>query len=176
MAAQRDSSGRFIKGSGGGSKAGKVIDTDRGMRRALLGLESLDGWQVTVGVHGEDAGGGKGDFSDMDNVALFALQEFGAPGAGIPERSSLRAAFDLNVKKYVKALLLGAKNVSRGRGTPKQAVAIAGEIATADIINLINAGIAPPNAPATIAAKGSSTPLIDTGQMKAAIKPVVSKK
>jgi hypothetical protein len=35
--------------------------------------------------------------------------------------------------------------------------------------NRISAGIDPPNSAATIARKGSSKPLVDTGQLKAAI-------
>lgn len=164
--------------------AGKVIDRDRGMKRILKDLDRAAGWQVTVGVHGKDAGE-RGGFEpgEMDNVAIFTIQEFGAPGntffghpAPIPERSSLRAAFDANVKKYVRVLMLGARKIIDGTLTGKQAVALAGEAAVADVINLINAGIPPPNSPVTIARKGSTKPLEDTGQMKAAIKPVVTKK
>lgn len=147
------------------------------MKKILRDLDSLAGWQVTVGIHGEDAGA-TGGFTrgEIDNVALGTIHEFGAPGAGIPERSSLRSAFDRNVKKYVRILLDGARKVSRGAFTGKQAVALVGEASVADTINLINAGIPPPNKPATIAAKGSTTPLEDTGQLKAAIKPIVTKK
>lgn len=155
--------------------AGKVIDKDRGMKRILRQLDAAEGWQVTIGVHGEDAGE-RGDFAEIDNVALAAIHEFGAPGAGIPERSFLRAAFDKNVRKYVRVLLIGARKIVAGTGTPKQAVGLAGEVAVADVVNLINAGIPPPNELATIEAKGSSKPLIDTSQLKQSIKPVVEKK
>jgi hypothetical protein len=154
---------------------GKVIVKDLGMKKIVRDLERADGWQVTVGVHGQDAGE-RGDFDEIDNVALAAIHEFGAPGAGIPERSFLRAAFDKNVRKYVQVLLIGARKIIAGTGTPKQAVGLAGEVAVADVANLINAGIPPPNAPATIEAKGSSKPLIDTGQLKQSVKPVVQKK
>lgn len=155
--------------------AGKVIDKDRGMKKILRDLDAAEGWQVTIGVHGENAGE-RGDFDEIDNVALAAIHEFGAPGAGIPERSFLRAAFDKNVRKYVQVLLIGARKIVAGTGTPKQAVGLAGEVAVADVVNLINAGIPPPNTLATIEAKGSSTPLIHTKQMAQSIKPVVEKK
>jgi hypothetical protein len=156
--------------------AGKVIDRDRGMKKILRDLAAMDGWQVTIGIHGQESG--RGDFGKgaIDNVALGAIHEFGAPGAGIPERSFLRSAFDANVKKYVRILLLGAKKVTTGLGTAKQAVALAGEAAVADVVNRINAGIPPPLRPATVVRKGSSKQLIDTGQLKASIKPVVTKK
>lgn len=154
---------------------GKVIDKDRGMKRILKQLDAADGWQVTIGVHGQDAGD-RDDADEIDNVGLMVIHEFGAPGAGIPERSSLRAAFDKNVRKYTQLLLMGARKIIAGTGTPKQAVGIAGEVAVADVVNLINAGIAPPNLLATIEAKGSSTPLIHTKQMAQSIKPVVEKK
>lgn len=157
--------------------AGKVIDKDRGLKRITRELARMDGWQVTVGIHGQDAGAtGSFDERSLDNVALGAIHEFGAPGAGIPERSFLRAAFDANVKKYVRILLLGAKKIVAGTGTAKQAVGLAGEANVADTVNRINAGIPPPLKAATIARKGSSKPLIDTGQLKGSIKPVVTKK
>lgn len=157
--------------------AGKVIVKDHGAKRILRDLDRASGWRVAVGVHGQDAGDSGGfTAGEIDNVALAAIHEFGAPGASIPERSFLRAAFDRHVKKYERLLLRGARKIVAGTGTAKQAVALAGEAAVADVMNLINAGIAPANADATIVAKGSSTPLIDTGQLKAAIKPVVQEK
>jgi hypothetical protein len=155
--------------------AGKVIDKDRGMKRILKQLDAAEGWQVTVGVHGQDADE-RDDADEIDNVALMVIHEFGAPGAGIPERSSLRAAFDKNVRKYTQILLIGARRIVDGTGTPKQAVGLAGEAAVADVVNLINAGIPPPNTLATIEAKGSSTPLVAEAQLKASVKPVVQKK
>jgi hypothetical protein len=152
--------------------AGKVVDKDRGQKRILQQLKGVDGWRVTIGVHGQEAP----REGEIDNIGLAVIHEFGAPSAGIPERSFLRAAFDANVRKYLKLLLRGARAIARGRSTPKRALGITGEVAVADVVNLINAGIPPPNAPATIEAKGSSTPLIDTGALKQSIKPVVEKK
>ena len=93
----------------------------------------------------------------------------------IPERSFLRASFDKNVAKYTKFLADGATRITERKATLKQVLGQLGVLAVSDTINLIRSGIAPPLKPATIARKGSTTPLIDSGQMVQAIKPKVSK-
>lgn len=93
----------------------------------------------------------------------------------IPERSFLRAAFDNNAKKYIKFLANGAKRMTELKATAKQIVGQLGELAVSDVINLIRGGIGPPLKPATIARKGSSTPLIDIGQLVQSLKPKVQK-
>jgi hypothetical protein len=88
----------------------------------------------------------------------------------IPERSFMRSAFDKNVQKYQRACLREAKKALLQRQTPEQAIGRVGEIAKADVIRGIDRGISPPLKPATVRRKGSSKPLIDTGQLKQAIK------
>lgn len=88
----------------------------------------------------------------------------------IPERSFIRSAFDKNVRKYQRACLREAKKALLLKQTPEQAIGRVGEIAKADIIRGINRGISPPLKAATIRRKGSSKPLIDTGQLKQSIR------
>lgn len=93
----------------------------------------------------------------------------------IPERSFLRSAFDKNRVAYERLLEMMTGRVIDGTATPKQAVGTVGEKHIADIVNGINAGIPPPLKPATAERKGSTTPLIDTGQLKMSIKVKVTK-
>jgi phage gpG-like protein len=131
------------------------------------------GISVTVGIQGSEAAeqhdveaGGT-----LTNVQLGSHHEFGATvkngfGKGIkiviPQRSFLRSTFDENRKKYRKLLIDAAKKSVRAV-SPLAAFVVAGEIARGDVIKKIRAGIPPPLEPTTIARKGSSTPLIDTG-------------
>jgi len=146
----------------------KVIDL--GLKEVLHNLASLDGWGVSTGVHEDDSG--RND-DEVGNANLYAIHEFGA--GRIPERSSLRTAFDANVDSYFKLMAFGAGKVLDGTAKPQAAVAIVGERSTADTVEGIRKGIPPPNAPFTVARKGSSTPLIDTGQLVQAIKPKTGK-
>ena len=94
----------------------------------------------------------------------------------IPERSFLRSAFDKNRRVYERMLEQGTGRVIDGTDNPRRVVGLIGEKHVADVINGINAGIAPPNARSTVARKGGSTPLVQTGQLKMAIKVKVSKR
>jgi hypothetical protein len=88
----------------------------------------------------------------------------------IPERSFMRSSFDKNVQKYQRATLRESKKAIMLRQTPEQAIGRVGEIVLGDIIRGINRGIAPPLKQSTIRRKRSSKPLIDTGQLKQALK------
>jgi hypothetical protein len=120
--------------------------------------------EVTIGVHG-DVG------SDIFDRATW--NEFGTHDKKgkvlIPERSFIRAGYDNeknNIEEDVKKLI--EKVIAR-------------EITTTVAMNLIGSTTAgriqefavdlrdPPNAPLTVALKGSSNPLVDTGQMIGAI-------
>ncbi len=57
----------------------------------------------------------------------------------------------------------------RGKITMDHALGIIGESVTSMIKARIAAGIAPPDSPSTIKRKGSSTPLVDTGQLKGSV-------
>lgn len=93
----------------------------------------------------------------------------------IPERAPLRSAFDKNVRKYERAALRESKKALLLKQTPEQAIAKIGEIALADVIRGINRGLSPPLKAATKRRKRSSKPLIDTGQLKQALKVKTSK-
>lgn len=87
----------------------------------------------------------------------------------IPERSFLRSGFDENHKKVLKdsepmvsAMLGGKMTVQAGAG------AIGQQLATA-IKNYAIALSSPANHPYTVDQKGSSNPLVDTGDMIGAI-------
>lgn len=94
----------------------------------------------------------------------------------IPERSFLRSAFDKGQRKYTRLMQRQAGMVIDGKQTPAKAIGLVGELALSDVVRGINRGIAPPNRPATIREKGSSKPLIDTGQLKMSIKVKVTRR
>ena len=144
----------------------KVIDKDLGMKTIVTNMKRLDGAAVAIGFQGSEGAAVVHDGSDLSNVELAALMEFGAPGAGIPARSMIRAAFDEKIREWTAIMAKLAERIYEDTpASARRVLGIAGEKARADIINRINKGIPPPNQPQTIARKGSSKPLIDTKQM-----------
>ena len=71
-----------------------------------------------------------------------------------------------NRKNYLSALRKSAKKITRGEAAIGQVVSKLGILAKGDIQQSIVDLRDPPNAASTIRAKGSSNPLIDTGEMK----------
>ena len=147
-----------------------VEDRDRGLRKIQRNVRAFAGLELAIGIQGPEAGAIEHDADDLTNVELGAIHEFGAPGAGIPERSFIRSTFDAKIKQWIGQLEKVGKTIySTGTGDPKRALGILGEKAVSDMRNTINRGIDPPLKPATVARKGSSKPLIDSGQLKNAI-------
>ncbi len=151
----------------------RVKVVDRGFKRIMRSIRAMAGRGASVGIHANEAQ--RTETGSLSNVQLGVVHEFGAPEAGIPERSFLRSSFDANRRKYETILTKGAKRIAGGRDRAERVLGIAAEVAVADVINTINAGVPPANAPSTVRRKGSSKPLVDTGQLKASIKPVVGR-
>ena len=87
----------------------------------------------------------------------------------IPERSYLRAWFDENVDALQATMEHLIGQVVEGKISGRAALeTIGGYVATHVQAYMVDLKT-PPNAPSTIARKGSSNPLIDTGQLKDAI-------
>jgi len=87
----------------------------------------------------------------------------------IPERSYLRAWFDENVDALQATMERLIGQVVEGKISGRAALeTIGGYVATHVQAYMVDLKT-PPNAPSTIARKGSSNPLIDTGQLKDAI-------
>jgi hypothetical protein len=143
-----------------------IRDTDRGARRVVAALSAAAGQaHVQVGVLGRDA---DKSYEDGVTVAMVAeWMEFGTPS--IPARSWLRAWVDENQDAIQKRAGEEMKAVIAGKRTREQACARLGIWAVGKIQERIARGIAPELAQSTIDRKGSSTPLIDTGQLRSSI-------
>lgn len=156
-----------------------VRDTDPRFEKVRGALGHA--FTVLVGVQGEKAaevhsGGQPSGFAELpardrqaepQTVAEIANEhEF---GLGVPERSWLRAWVDENQPMIRNDLRRAAMRILEGKLTIQQAADLLGSKYVASIQTRIANGIAPANAPSTIERKGSSTPLIDTGQFRSAI-------
>lgn len=112
--------------------------------------------------------------ADGDIVMRAIWNEFGtrggASGGGwggpIPERPFMRNSMRSNRGKYQRAMAAGAKSILSGGASLNSILSRLGILAQGDIQGEITSLSSPPNSPVTIALKGSSNPLIDTGEMR----------
>lgn len=115
------------------------------------------------------------NYEDGTPVAyVAAIQEFGAPGAGIPPRPFMQPTVRAKKDYWTKVLANEIPKVAMGKNTAFDALDLVGRVAAADIQETISKVYAPPLKPATIKRKGSAKPLIDTGYMLASVTNAVA--
>lgn len=120
--------------------------------------------KINVGVPA-----GKSEADGTPVALIAAVHEFGSPEKGIPERPFLRSTIQANKAKYVQLNRRNLVAVLNGKMTMEQALGQLGVVATGDVqAGIVAGGFAPLKA-ATIKRKGSSKPLIDTGQLRQSI-------
>lgn len=140
-----------------------VRDQDLGYDALVKRIFITGSPKISVGIHEAD---GAVEHDGLTVVALAAIHEF---GLGVPERSFIRAWFDENQDRAKEALRRLLVSVIEGKRQPDQAVELFAQWAVGELQARIARGIAPGLAESTIAAKGSSVPLIDTGQLRSSI-------
>lgn len=129
---------------------------------------------ITVGVHTNE--GAQGHSEGMSVADIATIHEFGAPAAGVPMRSFIREWYDSNPEQIRAILKEELTAAAAGKRTVDQALERAALRFEASVKARIRAHIPPPLKPATIARKGSSTPLIDRGILLNAIRGRVKAK
>lgn len=127
---------------------------------------------ITVGVHSSDANHthGSGEGTTVGDIATW--MEFGTQT--VPARSFVRGWFDerqdfaqATIRTQLAAVVAGKRPLAQAL----ERIALAFE---GDVKRRIAQNIPPPLAPATIQRKGSSVALIDTGQLRGAVRARVS--
>lgn len=105
---------------------------------------------------------------DGTPVALVAaVHEFG--NKTNPERSFLRAGIRENLDKYRAITMRGLKSTVKGGQSVEKTLGMLGLAASSDVKKKITDGPFVANKASTIKRKGSSRPLIDTGQLRQSI-------
>lgn len=117
---------------------------------------------VTIGIH-EDAGAH--DDSGISNAQLGAVMEFGTDNGNIPARPWLRPGVESGNEEYLKIITEGMED----QQPLGQSLEIVGLVAVGKVQQYMVDLRSPPNAPQTIARKGSSNPLIDTGSLRQSV-------
>lgn len=112
--------------------------------------------------------------ADSDNIMKAVWNHFGtrggASGGGwggpIPERPFLSNAMRDNRSSYRSAMKASASKLLTGKTDIKTVLSKLGTKAQGDVQEEITALSSPPNSPVTIELKGSSNPLIDSGELR----------
>lgn len=115
--------------------------------------------------------------ADSDNIQKAVWNEFGtrggASGGGwggpVPERPFLRNAMRDNKGKYRNGMRASAAKLLTGQTSISVVLSKLGIMAQGDVQESITSLQSPPNSPTTIELKGSSNPLIDSGEMRGAV-------
>jgi hypothetical protein len=142
-----------------------VKDTDLGYKNIIKGLKGLKKAYTKVGLFGNT-----GDASN--NMAeRAAIMEFGTRNGNIPERPFMRQTFKREKDNIVKIMSKNYVKFLDSKGLMNKANILkkVGQWYTGELKDGITKGTFQSLDPATIKAKGSSQPLIDTGDMRRAI-------
>ena len=115
---------------------------------------------------------GTGDVIDRAFYNEFGTRG-GASGGGwggpVPERPFMRLAMKKGQPEFRRVTIGAAKQIIGGRSDMRKALALLGIEGQGQIQESISDLSSPPNSPVTVALKGSSKPLIDTGQMRQSV-------
>lgn len=148
----------------------KFTDTDLGADALARWMRDAGRKSVRVGVLSDSPKKDKdGEETGISLVEVAAVHEFGAPSAGVPQRSFVRATADAE-KAEIDRLqeVLGAQMLN-GEVTEDVALSRLGAKVASMMQARITTNIPPPLKPETVDRKGSSVALVDTGQLKASI-------
>jgi len=138
-----------------------------GVKGLLKRLEKSG--KVNVGII--DAG--KHSESGLTVAEVGNYNEFGT--TRIPERSFMRSTIKEKRKEIVKLQEKLLRKIQSGDMNIDQALGLLGSFIAGEITQKIVDIKSPPNNPYTIKKKGSSNPLVDTGQLKNSITWEVDK-
>lgn len=141
-------------------------------QKLLARANEIDQYHVRVGVlssrgGAQPAAGTEKVTQSITLAELAAIHEFGSPKAGIPERSFIRSTLMRRVRNELVDLCakLAKQIISQGFDV-KRAYGLLGSWASAEVKKTITTtDIPPPLNAQTIRQKGSSRPLVDTGQL-----------
>ena len=137
---------------------------DNGYAALIARLDAAKRLAVSVGVHESE---GSASVGALTVAQIAEINEF---GLGPPARPAItgwaesrRESAPREIRDRMAAALKA--RVSVAQALDQLAQFYAGEVQTR-----ISGGTPPPNAASTIARKGSSTPLVDTGTFRASIR------
>lgn len=149
-----------------------VTDKDRGYRKLLASIEaSKSGFKITLGIHAEEGSAADGNATV---VQVAEWNEFGTET--IPARPAITGWADERGDDAIREVSDDMARALKAGVSPIQRADQLAQKFAAEIQAKISGHVPPPNAQSTIDRKGSSTPLINTGQFRSSIRGKVKAK
>ncbi len=143
-----------------------VEDIDHGLKRIMEEVRKMEGAYVKVGVLSDAGTYDEGGKANLVDIATW--NEYGT-SKGIPARPFMGQTFDKNQQQTHEALGNEYGLILDGKANANGALKTVGVWYKGEIQKTFTEGEFEPNAPSTIAKKGSSQPLIDTGRLRSSI-------
>lgn len=135
-------------------------------------------YRTRVGVLGDKAARNDSD-GKLNNAEIGAIQMFGSFANNIPPRDFLLMPIQSKQRELIKAMGSSVVKAAMDQQDYKRVFELLG-IKAEELVQMAfetgGFGQWAPNKPATVAAKGSAAPLIDTSQLRRAIASDVVKK
>lgn len=153
----------------------KVVDKDTGWIALFKRVKAARDGRVKVGVLADDPKGGAME-GDLTVAELATVLHFGTEDGRIPPRPFLTMALDEQREELAKMGGELMAEVIEGKMDQDRALGLIGAKLATEAKKVITTGDQlTPNAPSTVAEKGSSRPLVDTGRLLGAITWAIDK-
>lgn len=156
------------------ARTNRFEERDKGYDQLKETFEALNGVSATVGVHARD--NKRQEDGDIKLAPLLAVHEFGAEIEGtkygditIPARPVLRGTITDHLDEYLDMQERLLVDVLEGKITEVVMFRKLGAWAQGKVRGRFGSDDLVPNAPLTIELKGSSSPMIDDGQLRQSI-------
>lgn len=146
----------------------KFTEKDHGWKRILKELPFLKKSFVKVGILSSAGGYATGGGKSVNLADVATFNEFGT--SSIPPRPFMGQGFDNNRAELERFKDASFSQVLEGKSTVEIALQRIGVFFKGKIQQEIASGYFKENSPVTIAMKGSSKPLIDTGRLRQSIQ------
>lgn len=138
-----------------------------GLKGFLERFRDIGKPKVYIGVPASKNGMHKD--SKINMATLLALHVLGAPSRGIPQRDPLRPPLIANAQRYADLMAQGIKNALANGTDPNVVYEKIGIVASNDVKDYFVSGSFKPLDQKTIDRKGSSKPLIDSGELRSSV-------
>lgn len=145
-----------------------MADPMQELGRIVGAMNQLAHFELHVGVIGAAASAQhEGAEAGVTVADVATWNYFGT--SNIPARPFIAIAFQRHRDQLTNINARIVRGVMEGKIDARQGYELAGQNAVAVIQETLAEHVPPPNSPRTIAAKGSSMPLVDTGQLRASL-------
>lgn len=147
-------------------------DIYKQVQKNLLDFSKLD---LLVGVPQEKTER-EGNSEPITNAELMFIHTNGSPIRNIPKRPTIEPTIEENKKRISDMFKKAVNKVLNNKGDGRADLEKIGIWTVNKIKAKFGSDDLIPNAPATIAKKGSDRPLIDTGQLRNSVTYVIRRK